>query len=79
MKAYVLIHTQTSETAEVVEMMRNIKGVTTADVTFGPFDVVAQIEAADLGAVGYIIVREVRSLPGVMDTVTCLAVNPDGA
>ena len=51
-------------------MMRNIKGVTTADVTFGPFDVVAQIEAADLGAVGYIIVREVRSLPGVMDTVT---------
>ena len=77
MKAYVLIHTQTSETAEVVAMLRKIKGVTTADVTFGPFDAVAQIEAENLDAVGRIIVREIRPLPGVVETVTCLAVNPD--
>ncbi|MBP7688451.1 MAG: Lrp/AsnC ligand binding domain-containing protein [Thermoflexales bacterium] len=77
MKAYVLIHTQTSETAEVVAMMRKIKGVTTADVTFGPFDAVAQVEAENLDAVGRIIVREIRPLPGVVETVTCLAVNPD--
>ncbi len=77
MKAYVLIHTQTSETAEVVAMLRKIKGVTTADVTFGPFDAVAQVEAENLDAVGRIIVREIRPLPGVVETVTCLAVNPD--
>jgi len=75
MKAYVLIHTQTSETAEVVEMMRRVKGVISADVTFGPFDAVAQVEAADLGSIGHVIVREIRTLPGVLDTVTCLAVN----
>ena len=77
MKAYVLIHTQTSETAEVVAMLRKIKGVTTADVTFGSFDAVAQVEAENLDAVGRIIVREIRPLPGVIETVTCLAVNPD--
>lgn len=77
MKAYVLIHTQTSETADVVAMMRKIRGVTTADVTFGPFDAVAQVEAESLDAVGRIIVREIRPLPGVVETVTCLTVNPD--
>jgi len=76
MKAYVLIHTQSSETAEVVAMARKVKGVTEADVTFGPFDAVAQVEADSLDAVGRIIVREIRSLPGVVDTVTCLAVDP---
>ena len=74
MKAYVLVHSQASETAEVVEMMRRVKGVTAADVTFGPFDAVAQVEAADLNSIGYIIVREIRTLPGVIDTLTCLAV-----
>jgi phosphohistidine swiveling domain-containing protein len=49
-KDYVLIHTQTSETADFVEMMRKITGVVAADVTFG-------------------------SLTGVIETVTCLAVN----
>jgi DNA-binding Lrp family transcriptional regulator len=76
MRAYVLIHAQTSETAEVVTMIRKIKGVTTADVTFGPFDAVAQVEAENLDAIGRIIVREIRPLPGVMDTITCLAVDP---
>ncbi len=76
MRAYVLIHAQTSETAEVVTMIRKIKGVTAADVTFGPFDAVAQVEAENLDAVGRIIVREIRPLPGVMDTITCLAVDP---
>jgi DNA-binding Lrp family transcriptional regulator len=76
MKAYVLIHTQTSETAEVVEMMSGIKGVVAADVTFGPFDAVAQVEADSLNAIGKTIIREIRALPGVIDTVTCLAVAP---
>lgn len=76
MKAYVLINTQTLETAEVVRMMRKMKGVTAADVTFGPYDAAAIVEADDLSALSHIIVREIRSLPGVIDTITCLAVEP---
>ena len=75
MKAYVLVSSQTLETAEVVEMMRKVKGVITADVTFGPYDAVAIVEASDLNALGHIIVREIRTLPGVLDTITCLAVD----
>ncbi len=76
MKAYVLVSSQTMETADVVEMMRKVKGVVSADVTFGPYDAVAIVEASDLNALGQIIVREIRTLPGVLDTITCLAVDP---
>ena len=76
MKAYVLVNSQTMETADVVEMMRKVKGVVTADVTFGPYDAVAIVEASDLNALGGIIVREIRTLPCVLDTITCLAVEP---
>ncbi len=76
MKAYVLVNSQTMETADVVEMMRQVRGVVSADVTFGPYDAVAIVEAGDLNALGRIIVREIRTLPGVLDTITCLAVDP---
>ena len=76
MKAYVLINSQTMETADVVEMIRKVKGVVAADVTFGTYDAVAVVEAPDLNALGKIIVREIRTLPGVVDTSTCLAVEP---
>jgi len=76
MKAYVLVNSQTMETADVVEMMRKVKGVVAADVTFGPYDAVAIVEASDLNALGRIIVREIRTLPGVLDTITCLGVDP---
>ena len=76
MKAYVLINTQTMETAEVVRMLRKMKGVVAADVTFGPYDAAAIVEANDLATLSQIIVHEIRSLPGVIDTITCLAVEP---
>ncbi len=76
MKAYVLVRSQTMETADVVEMMRKVEGVVTADVTFGPYDAVAIVEAGDLNALGRIIVREIRTLSGVRDTTTCLTVDP---
>ena len=33
------------ETADAVSMMRKVKGIVAADTTFGPYDVVAQVEA----------------------------------
>jgi DNA-binding Lrp family transcriptional regulator len=75
MKAYVLVNLQTTDTAGVVDMLRRVKGVVAADVTFGPYDAVVIVEAGDLNALGRIIVGEIRTLPGVHDTITCLAVD----
>ena len=64
------------ETADVVDMIRKIKGVVQADVTFGPYDAVVQVEAADLDTLSRVVIRDIRTVPGVIDTLTCLAVNP---
>ena len=76
MKAYVMLRSQLMETADVVEMIRKIKGVVQADVTFGPYDAVVQVEAADLDTLSRVVIRDIRTVPGVIDTLTCLAVNP---
>ncbi len=76
MKAYVLVNLHTTEPAGVVDMIRRAKGVVVADVTLGPYDAIAIVEAGDLNALGRIIVGEIRTLPGVRDTITCLAVDP---
>lgn len=76
MKAYVLIRSQLMDTAGVVDMIRKVKGVLSADVTFGPYDAVVQVEANDLDSLSRIIIRDIRTLPGVLDTLTCLAAHP---
>jgi len=64
------------ETADAVRMMRKVKGIVAADTTFGPYDVVAQVEADNLDNIGRIVIREIRTLPGVSDTLTCVVVSP---
>lgn len=76
MKAYVLIHVRPGSVPEVVRNLRNIKGVIEANMTFGPYDVVAVIEASNFNALGPLIAAEIQPLPGVMDTLTCLVVEP---
>jgi uncharacterized protein with GYD domain len=79
-KAYVLINTDIGQELDVVKALRNarcqnnndcIKGV---DFTFGPYDVVATIEGADLAQLGKIVALVIRGVPGVHETVTCVAV-----
>ena len=74
MKAYILIHIQTGEIGEVLKQLRRVKGVAQADMTFGEYDAIAMVEAADLQALGHLVAWEIQAIPGVLDTLTCLAV-----
>jgi len=76
MKAYVLIHVRPGSVPEVVRNLRRIKGVVEANMTFGPYDVVAVVEVNNFNALGPLIAAEVQPLPGVLDTLTCLVVEP---
>jgi len=76
MKGYVLMRVRTGEIGEVVRQMRAVAGVTQADMTFGPFDLVATVEAADLDGLGHTVAWDIQCIPGVIETVTCLAVEP---
>lgn len=74
MKTYVLIHIRTGEIHEVIRQLRRVEGVSEVNMTFGPYDAVAVVEAQDVKTIGNIIATAIQPIPGVLDTITCLAV-----
>jgi DNA-binding Lrp family transcriptional regulator len=76
-KAYVLISTATGKTEGVVQALRTMPGVMGADLVTGPYDVVAIVQGGDANAVGKLILNEIRGLPGISGTLTCLAIDTD--
>ena len=84
MKGYVLISTDVGEELNVVTTLRNFRSrsgtgyISGADLTFGPYDIVATIEGSDLGELGRIVSSFIRSAPGVRETVTCVAIEVAG-
>jgi DNA-binding Lrp family transcriptional regulator len=75
MKAYILINVRTGEVRQVVRQLRRVEGVLDAQMTFGPYDAVAIVEANDLNKIGHILAADIQPIPGVERTLTCLAVN----
>ena len=77
MRAYVLINIRTGDISQVVGHLKRIEGVVEASMTFGPFDAVAIIEGPDVEAIGRIIYSHIQPIPGVLETLTCLAIKID--
>jgi DNA-binding Lrp family transcriptional regulator len=74
MKAYVLINVRPGGVRELVRDLHRVEGVIEANMTFGPYDVVAVLQAPDINQLGNIIAADIQSIPGVLETLTCLAV-----
>lgn len=75
MKAYVLIKTRAGEVQEVAKRVKKLEGVTEAHMTFGPYDIVAEVETDDLGELGDVTTNGIQPIPGVEHTLTCLTVD----
>ncbi len=75
MKAYILIKTRAGEIQDVVKSLSKLEGVTEAHMTFGPFDVVAEVETPDIARLGTLTALRIQPIPGVEQTLTCLAVD----
>ncbi len=74
MKAYVLIKIRTGEVKDVVRQLRKIDKIIEANMTFGTYDAVAVLETPDISALGNLIASAIQPIPGVEQTLTCLAV-----
>lgn len=74
MKAYVMIKIRPGGVNEVVRRLHETPQVIEANMTFGPYDAVAVIESENLGALGRLIASSIQPIPGVEQTLTCLAV-----
>lgn len=75
MKAYILINVRTGYVVEVLSHLKRIEGVLEANMTFGPYDVVAIVQANDLQGLGQMLAHSVQPIPGIEETLTCLAVD----
>ncbi len=76
MKAYILVHVRPGSVPEVVRNLRRLEGIVEAHMTFGPYDVVAVVDAGDVNRLGKLVASNIQPIPGVMDTLTCLVVEP---
>lgn len=73
-RAYVLIETVGGKSKEVVDALRRVSGIAVADVVTGPYDVIAVAQGNDANSIGRLVLNEVRGIPGITKTMTCLAV-----
>jgi len=77
MKAYVLIDVRAGDIAKVVGHLKRAEGVSEATMTFGPYDAIAIIDATNVKEVGRVVYENIQPIPGVLDTLTCLAIDTD--
>ncbi len=73
-RAYILIETAVGKTNDVAARLRPMPNMKSVDPVTGPFDIIAVVEAKDLPSVGTLISEGMHKVPGIVKTVTCLAV-----
>ena len=74
MRAYILAHVCTGQEQDLLQTLRPLPGVVRADHVFGPYDIIVEVDAPTLGALGKLVFESIRCQPCVSDTLTCLAV-----
>ena len=73
-KAYILIEAQVRKAPAVVRALRDLDVVQSADGVSGPYDIIAIVEAADLGSIGDLVTEQIHTIPGITRSVTCLRI-----
>jgi DNA-binding Lrp family transcriptional regulator len=73
-KAYLLVETAVGKTRDVAGTLRGLDGIDTVDVVTGPYDIIAVINGDDMSVVGNLVTERIHTVPGVVRTVTCVAV-----
>jgi DNA-binding Lrp family transcriptional regulator len=69
--AYLLIQTEVGKAAHVVEAIRDLDGVVSADDVTGPWDVIVVTEADTLDELGKMVVSKIQAVDGITRTLTC--------
>ena len=67
---YVLIITAPSHEQYVYDKLSEVKEIIELHPLFGEYDFIAKIEVEDYEKLGWIIIKKIRSIEGVIDTKT---------
>lgn len=70
-QAFVLIQTDSGRASEVARAIGELDGVSSSEAVTGPYDVIVSAEAADVDALGHLVVTQIQPVPGIVRTLTC--------
>lgn len=70
-QAFVLIQTDSGRASEVARAISELDGVSSAQAVTGPYDVIVSAEAADVDALGHLVVTQIQPVTGIVRTLTC--------
>ena len=73
--AYILIDIVGDKVQSTLDALRKIEGVRSAHSVAGPYDLIAFVESADVHTVGQMVVKQIRPIDGVHETVTCFVMD----
>lgn len=70
MKAYMTIKVESGKTHEVLTALKQLAAVRQAHICFGRPDLFCFVEASDDRALGALVLEEIQTVPGVLETAT---------
>jgi len=76
-KAFVLIETKVGNSKKVVNKLKGLAGVKSADAVTGPYDVIAVVESESLNDLGALVTGRIHPISGISRTVTCLTIRAE--
>jgi DNA-binding Lrp family transcriptional regulator len=71
--AYILGKVQTGEEQSILNSLKNVKHLKKASLTYGVYDLCIELEANTMEELDDFILKVVRKIPGVKETVTLIA------
>lgn len=71
-QAYVLIKTHVGDIHAALGILRRTDGVVSAQATFGPYDIIALVEADGLDGLSDLVARQIQGISEITDTMTCI-------
>jgi len=72
-RAYILISVKNpGDVKATVNHLSKKKGVVSAEVTFGPYDIIAVIEAQDLKDLSSTVINDLYDVDDVQGSITCI-------
>ncbi len=72
---FVLIRTTPGKEREVYEKLLKVKAIVELHPLFGEYDLLAKVSAEDFQVLGEIIVDDIRTVPGILETKTFTGVS----
>ncbi|MFA5352810.1 MAG: Lrp/AsnC ligand binding domain-containing protein [Thermodesulfovibrionales bacterium] len=73
-RVYLLVNVLPGKETSIRDTMRGIKGIITADIVTGPFDIIAVAEGKDTDEIFSRVLMKTRKIKGLNRTETIIAV-----